>query len=433
MNKRVSRLLSMALALVLCFAMATPVKAAKTAANKSGKVQFDKILYVDQYAVLPASGLDFTFTLAAGTAPTGITGFEGYAGNLNGVSAAANTEVGTVADDVTWASPTVTVKYKTGDKTSTDAAVQITKSFNLDFNGVLYNADTNANGINKPGVYRYTLTEDTTTSPIAGVTYNNNGTSPTTGSYYIDVYVQYDDSEPEKLEIANIIVSTSTSYGAGSDEDDNYEGKVNATPGTTTGGTSGAQFCNKLNTYDLEVKKTVTGNQGDRTKDFKFSVTISGLVDGQNYTYQTVKDTTATTTATAENGTITLTDLTLKDAQGIKFLDLPYGATYTVTEDPTSAAGYKTTATVTGDDTTITSNTTSSGSSSVAGGAVTDDKTGNTNGGGLTGDATVTYENNKEGTIPTGILMTIAPFVALMLIGLVGAIVILMKKRTTDK
>lgn len=43
-------------------------------------------------------------------------------------------------------------------------------------------------------------------------------------------------------------------------------------------------------------------------------------------------------------------------------------------------------------------------------------------------DTNVTFTNTRGGVIPTGVIITVAPFAALMLVGIAGAAVILKKK-----
>ena len=395
MNSKFTRILILALAVVMLAAQAVPAMAAATLeASKLGKVEFDKSLTVDQYAVLPGN-LEFSFTLSAETVDAAIGAFDPQTSSLEGITVTAATGTNS---GVSYTSPTIKVSYATADKTSSANATEtIKKGFVIDFNSVEWAA---------PGVYRYKLVE--VNGGLGGITYSD-------ATYYIDVFVQY-DAAGEDLEIANIVVSTGTTYSADGDGFDNGT-KVDATPD----GDSAAKFANTVAAYDVTVTKSVTGNQGNKNKEFSFNVTLTGLVAGGTYHYT---DATGDHTFTATNGTHTLSDVKLKDGQSITFVDLPYAATYDVTETATSAEGYKTTAAVSGTDTTVTTNT---ANGQGAGGQVVDNNSGDNPG--LTGNATVTFTNNKQGTIPTGVLLTIAPFAALMLVGLAGVVIVLKKKK----
>ena len=366
MNKKFSRILSIALALMLCVALAAPAMAAD-AAISTGKVEIDKKLNVDQYAVLPAD-IEFEFTLAAVAGPSDISGFSSRTGNLTGIAVTAATGTTSTDVDVTGlSSGTIKVKYSTTDKPGTDTSTTaITKGFEIDFNSVTW-ADT--------GVYRYTVKE------VAG---SNTAISyDSTTTYYIDVFVVQGETN---LEIGGIIVSTDGTYSAEAGESgNNYANKVGK--GTIE---------NTWKTHDLTVTKSVTGNQGNKNKEFHFTVTFTGLVDGQTYHY--IENGQAKTFTGGQSATITLTN-----GQSATFYDLPEGATYTVVETEANQDGYTTTY-----------------------------SDGNGTGTIGTADVSVTVTNNKEGTVPTGVLLTIAPFAALMAVGGLGAVVILKRKKEEE-
>ena len=464
MKKKLTRLLTLTLAVVMMLALAVPAWAADwdgqyendPKGNYYGILQFNKKLTVDEYAVFPSGGYTFTFTLKPfdkdvdddtinGLTGTGFQTTDVYPGIMEGVSVSKptgatytvnssdNKDDSQSPDKVT--SKTITVNFAENK----DAANKvITESFTIDFSKVQWTA---------PGVYRYMLYE--VNSGIAGVTYSSFDPGTKIGTYYvIDVYVVDNQGEDDpELQIGNFIVDSTAAYTItvtdtdqdGKGDKATVEGKTNATPGDipTTG--NNANFANSITSPDLKVEKSVTGNQGDRNKEFKFTIVLDGLVSGGTYTV-TGSFTPATNSGLTKSdslykftpsGTSHTITVTMSNGKSINFLDLPYGATYTITEDSTSAAGYITTASVSGD-INITSNSTVNRQTedNTAGGTVTDDKTGDTNGGSLTANAEVTFTNNKDGLIPTGVLLTVAPFAALMVVGLLGAVIILKKKHT---
>ena len=61
-------------------------------------------------------------------------------------------------------------------------------------------------------------------------------------------------------------------------------GKVGKSTSQTPNQLEAWRMWNAQTTHDLVLKKNVTGNLGDRTKEFEFSVTLSGLEPGQRYT-----------------------------------------------------------------------------------------------------------------------------------------------------
>lgn len=126
-----------------------------------------------------------------------------------------------------------------------------------------------------------------------------------------------------------------------------------------------------INTYNITVKKQVTGSSGDVTQKFDFTIKFT---DG---TEMEVPDEIAyriTSGSTTTNGTATLSssgtyDFKLAHNETITFLDVPYKTGYKVTE--TNRYGYATSS---------------------------ENDTGT-----LTADTNVTFTNSKNAIVPTGI------------------------------
>ncbi len=98
--------------------------------------------------------------------------------------------------------------------------------------------------------------------------------------------------------------------------------------GAETTGASIATFTNTRKTGDLTVSKTVTGNGGDKTKEFNFTValddkTINGTFGDMKFTNGVAK-------------------FTLKDGESKTAKGLPAGVGYTVTETEANADNYTT-------------------------------------------------------------------------------------------
>ena len=416
MNKKISRLLSIILVLMLCMAVASPAWALPLHASnlEGGVVEIDKELQLKADALVPA--VEFSFTLSS--VSTGdMHGFEGYKGILTGVKISGDTTATTLNSETP---ATINVNYAQTDKTGTATAVR--KGMLFDFTSVDYP---------NPGVYRYTVKENN--GDRADITYDTDKT------YYIDVYVVYNETD-KRLELASVVVSDKSAYELGDQKNttnDSYTDvktgdKKDATPDYSEENsawvpnlTSEAVFENPLKTCDLTLSKTVSGNQGSRTEYFDFTLSFTGVADG-TYNY-TGPGTTDKGTIKVAGGAVTevtgpaasnTTKIKLKDGESIVIKDLPYGAKYTIGEtygDYTPSVKVDSVDTTGTDDTgiyTVTNNT----------------------GAGLTANnTTVAYTNDRSGTIPTGILLTIAPFVVLMLVGLAGIVVILKKKSVTNK
>lgn len=235
----------------------------------------------------------------------------------------------------------------------------------------------------KPGVYHYIVTE--TQGTYDGITYDVtprhvyvyviNG--DTEGTYVVDsvkVVKDGDTAKADNLKIVNI-------YG----DKDNPD---------------------KDNVHDFIIKKTVTGNQGDKNMDFSFTVTINGddKDKADKEMYKAVK-----TPKTGEPEIMPIIDeeattFTLMDGETLHIYGLSENDEYTVTETDYSAEGYTTT--------------------------VPDNAKGK-----LTKDETmVEFINDKNVGPATGVAMTFAPYVLLVAAaGGLGAVVLGKKKREDDE
>lgn len=412
MNKKLSRFLAVAMVLMLVLAMVPTASAEVTTHNTTGKVTFDKNFIVSgSLDTVPDE--TFSFTLAA-AAPLGIgtDKLSVFNGILEGVSVTGGTGYTSATGQfsVSFSSTTPNHTGAVGDPVETDAGKKYaTKTFDIDFNSV--------NWTNGPGVYRYALSEDQGSTD--GITYSD-------VTYYIDVYVEYKSlgGEPETwedtLSIADIIVTKTTQ---GEVTETTVANKVDA---SATGGEG--DFNNELASFDLTIKKTVAGNQGNRNDYFKFVVTLSDVEPDGTFTITAPTNAAPNTsdesiTATEGNGTATIW---LKNGETATIGGLPHGAKWSVKEElQTAQTGYTITASATVPD------SVGSGTQAEGGSFASPTYTGNESG--LTADVTVTFTNTRSGTIPTGVLLTVAPFAALMAVGLVGAAAILKKKRAEEE
>lgn len=363
MNKKFSKILALAIALIMCVAMAIPAFAeTPESTENSGSITINKNLIMDSAANVPADA-EFEFTLSA-----------------KGGTFTAPDYDGTLLPAVTTYKPKFTGSEEpkpgvpnNADNTSKKYA---TASFTIDFADVTYE---------KPGVYHYLLTETAPSAP-----YSSSGST----SLDINVYVVYNETR-NQIEIAGVFAGT----------DDKKSGS----------------FDNEYTTYDLMVKKTVSGNQGDRNEYFKFTVSIDSCpvngtysvdtANGNSYTSETDPPTKNPTSITVANGEGSA-DFYLKSGEYVTVKELPVGTKYTVSE---VNGNYTATYVVTENGTEIVASTPGNSYAEADG---------------LAGDTNVTINNHREGIVPTGILMTVAPFAALMVIGIAGVLFIVLKKRS---
>ena len=230
----------------------------------------------------------------------------------------------------------------------------------------------------KPGIFRYVVSEiaaDKDGNAYEGVAY-------TTEQKYFDVYVTSDDDG--NLEVSSYLFA----------DKNNPESKGEGV------------FTNDYSSHhdtlkDLTVKKEVTGNQGNRNKDFKFTIKVDGAA-GEQY-YVTFSDGKAPTTlVSGEAKTITL-----KDNETAKIFGLSETDEYTITEASYADDGYTTTI---DNVETLTTTGTITGNS----------------------DKNITVVNDKTTNSPTGIFLHIAPYIALIGAAIASSLLFFRRKRVKD-
>lgn len=224
----------------------------------------------------------------------------------------------------------------------------------------------------KPGVYSYTVKE-------SDVDYE--GIDKDDSSYTVYVYVA-NKANGKEYYISNV-VSTK-------DNDDNT--KEDITFKNDYGKTNGK-------VHSVTIKKVVKGNQADLTKKFDFSLNMTGGEDGETYKVVTPSGDQSITTGgnisgikMGNNDTITVYGLTESDV-------------YNVAEANYDSEGYKTYVD-----------------------AQSGNETRETTGNGKE-TKTRTFYNIKEATTPTGIIMSYAPYIAMLAAACILAVVFFNRRR----
>ena len=464
MAKNLIRILALGLALIMCLGMAIPALADdenSATTPTAGIVWFDKDLVMPKDATVP--DVEFNFELEANAHGNGVT-VEGWEVHTGIFELIEDADEDTLEKDysVEFNSTHPTTPGQTGNNvTAKDTEKYATESFSIDFSEVKWP---------EPGIYRYVIKE------TAG---DENGITYTVKVFYIDVYVVSDDDG--NLSVGNTVVTEDDFLKPDPDkegeDDENQdgivddptvpkeedgvkldasgqdpknpgdepqepgEGKTNPEdkvpdekypdeepdpnkPDDNKGinkGKSQADFINNYAPLTLGLSKTVKGNQGSRVAFFKFTVKIENA-DVEDGVYKIVGTTGdgSDKYIIIHSGVGTAT-VYLKHGQSISIL-VPYDTDYTITEagDVANADEYKTStdaAASTWDSTAWNSDANKGKLSKIATGEE------------MANSVTVAFVNFQEGAIPTGVLMTIAPFAALMGIGLAGGAVVLKKKR----
>ena len=417
--------IAMVFALIFAFA-AIPASAATnysplvvSTSTANHTTTLKKYLVVDEDATIPNKTFNFSVAAGSAIAATGST-----------VAVIPGPVVTDAQSAVTAPTITQTTAFAPNDTTYTtvqsgDTSVTLSTGQKYAKQEVVVNLD----GVTftEPGVYRYVLTEDTQTSP-----YSNTGSNP----LYLDVYV-VNDTTDRTLKIDGYVLHS----------DANAPASDATSSGTAepSGNTKADGFENEYDTKNITVSKAVSGNQASKDKYFAFTVTIDNANEGDKYVVSYADDGNANTadgnadasiSANPNAATTVITsDVTqptvltvgdggtvsqvfyLQDGQSIVIRGLGKGVTYTVTENEED---YTPSVILNGDDDATNVDNSSHG---------TFGKTGR-----VDADITAAFTNTRQGVIPTGVLLTVAPFaIGLLLFGALAIFFIARKKKRAEE
>ena len=457
------------LAMVASMALSMPLGASAAGTNytavNGSTTSFDKYLVMDEGSNVP--NVSFEYTVTAGTAQN----FDASGKTIAVYSGPTPENIvfsGTGITDTTTTDSKFEIGFAQADTSS--AVLQANKGTsdyvkNLDA-GEKYAKKTAtlsfANvAFTEPGIYRYVITE--TVGNAQGVTYDSDNTR------ILDVYVE--DVTPtsgtnagvKTLQVSQYILHATestvtineTTYGS---DGQVITGKTTQTPGVETSDYKSQGFTNEYSSYDLTFSKAVTGNQASKDKYFAFTVKIENAVAGTVYDVSYVDDNNpnttdgnadatitkkpnSATTIAALNGdnnvtqpsTITIpagaTEVTqtfyLQHGQKIAIRGLAKGTKYTITEAPED---YTPSAVATAGTDKNTGDATDTGTAiTLSNNAMSDDY--------IQGDAIIDFTNTREGTIPTGILLSVAApaGVGIVVIGGIAYLLIKNKRREAEE
>lgn len=238
----------------------------------------------------------------------------------------------------------------------------------------------------KVGIYKYTLEE--VAKKTAGVTYYGDK---------IKLVVTVVNDGTGKVRVAAVHTEAENENG-GFDSITKGEGGKSDT------------FANTYKANELEVSKTVTGNMGDKDKDFTFHVTFTKNSNEDAPTLIKYEDATGEHTLTFTGGTVTK-EFTLKNDSEMHFTNVPAGVTYTVSEESYASDGYKT----------YIGSETEENEKRKAEGTATTEK------------ATVAFFNHKGGDVDTGVILDNAPYILMLAVVAGAAMTLVIKKRREEE
>lgn len=239
-----------------------------------------------------------------------------------------------------------------------------------------------------PGIYRYKVTEN-------DFNYTGMGMNPYDGvdkdetTYYLDVYVENGEGETFSPAINYVVVSK---YNTESEKLEKAD----------------LEFNNAYTANDLKVTKVVSGNQGDKEKEFTFNVIINGAV-GEKYNTDYYLEGSESPEVFEAN---TNYQITLSHDESINIYGLSENDTYTVVEVDANKDGYTTTYYNTNDENDELGQRDD----------IINIKEGLKN-------REVEVRNERNVTTPTGIAMTFAPYAVMVVFAGVFAVMFLRKKR----
>ena len=467
MRGKLTKILGGVLALTMMFS-GTAVFAANYAAIPGTTTSLTKYMVVEQDAEIP--DVEFTFEVSAGNAVEATAGTVKTWAGLNPELVKVN---GTAQEGVTTFTAGEAATAGALDGVATAEQKYATKTIALDFSGVNYA---------EPGVYRYLLTETASTNSAVQMDSKPVRTidvyvEDVNGSLQVTGYVSYEGTVTDaaktlptidmtEWETANPEPTFADAENPTPEETqahDTWEAAREAEIARQTALTpNGAEastpksdkYVNTLDSADLTISKTVTGNQGSKDQYFEFTVTVNNaganavmtldMAGAETETHENTATTFAKTAMdeanqkdddkaaeavlyTAEDAEVIAGEAQVGDVktparegkagqqviadasgsatfkvylhhgQQAVLKGLPKNATYTVEE--TAAAGYTTTKT--GDTGTI-----------------------------VNDDVTAAFTNNREGVIPTGVATAIAGGAGIVAVAVIGSIA---SKRRKDE
>lgn len=315
-----------------------------------GRVTITSKLTMDKYAVEPNADFKYTIAPAEASELTN-TGMPATAGVEGAVSLSPSS-----------------VNYSAEGLSSEDNADGVTKTITAQMSVSLVTSRFAA-----PGIYRYKITQTPPELDGLNVVYKE---------LFLDVYVENGNS-------GLVAKGCTLSTAAGS------ASKISG-------------FENKYVTHKLTITKVVAGNQGDKNKDFEFTVTIKGA-DGETYKYGTVKNGVTTMNQTTTKSGATFTE-TLKHGESVIVYGLSSEDKFAVTEADYHGDGYKTSYKI-GD-----------GTNSTEGSSIAEKAIGNS-------DTTVIFTNTKDVTVPTDVIRTVVPYAAIVAFAAVMGVVFFRPRR----
>jgi hypothetical protein len=369
-----------------------------TVTTTSSSIEIQKGITVNgslAYVYGPSVTYNYTVAPAAVESGAGVTDANGVksvvtAGPAGGVTLANNGQITFASEEVS------TANELTGTIT---ANVDITK-------------------FTKPGIYRYEITDITSTEALfnAGIT-RPDGYDTTR---YLDVYIHNNNGA---LEVYGYVLAA--------DNETAITTNTTKSTGFTADSEGGGAKTDQYTTIDVTLTKNVTGSMGDINHEFPFAITV----DNNGLAYYGNKGTAATTDNDMTDTAITTT---LKNADTYYIAGLNPKAAVIYEETNDTADEYTLTITK-ADGTELFNNKIAANEAKNTGEAALKVSNYDTDNNAQTtaaqinadnGNKAITFTNNLEEISPTGVVMRFAPY---FLILAAGIVLLVIKGRRTKE
>ena len=366
--KMIKRISILILAMMMFMAMATPAFAdgqyTQPIDTTNATISMNAFIIVDEYVnILPNMRIGYSIKNASSDESGIKNGIEANKITING-----NNSMGFV---LITQQTTLQTKDKVIDYPELNGKINDNQKFavlplTIDFSNVEYK---------EPGIYRYSLIDDYHMLAIKNGEDDDVDMEIYTNTRYIDVYVENNDNL-DGLKISNIIVYADDEA---STKDDSY--------------------IYEYKTFDLDLSKILKGNQANMNEKFPFTISINNNLSLEcEYTITTSNNETYTLKTNGSGQGSTTIELGHNDI--ITIHSLPYGAMVSISE---VNGDYTAKYTISEDKSEVSSND---------GNKIENYE--------IIKDAEIVFTNTKEGIIPTGVMLSMGPYLGLAIFGIVG-------------
>lgn len=299
--------------------------------DKTINIKKELTVYNVDETTINAPTISYTYAITAGTAGISVT--DATTDHANGTAVTVQTKAGVTPNLVTLSGTSAnTIAWTSGETvTAADDGAANLKDLTIDFSNVVFGA---------AGVYRYVITETAPAYAASGVTETTSATNPHVR--YLDVYVRpvttgfTDGTAAADWDIYGYVCMLESEEIT--DAGDTATTGAVKTNGFVSGTNDGTDYlADSYYTYNVTVSKTVTNDAyAKATHAFPFTViftnaTVTNAVDISSSTTGTATGFTDPASAALSTGT-TKGIVSLKDSSSVKYIGIPNGTNVEVYE-----------------------------------------------------------------------------------------------------